>query len=260
MTELDDNILDRAVEQASNPIIIEPTILDAEALKSAPPEPSLAERMASARPVPSIADSGPPKKRGRPPGSKNKATLLRESQDGVRQAGPMKMVAPPPKTKPDDALTASQKHELMLNRAEELSSKVAETINDNLLLVLMSMGTPVELLYKPGQEPKRVKEDSKYTEFAQSITMSPFQANIIGRFLAEMEATETGGKLGAAAADGKGPLIVYGVLSAASMIQYGKSLADAYKKIEPLLSAYRASQAVQEQQQFNQQQTTGGSQ
>ena len=253
MSLQDDNALDSAVNAANGlpPLPDMPP----EALAPALTEGSLADRFKAAPKTEVAANPTQPRKRGRPPGSKNKATLAREAQEGVRKGDAVsgsKIVAPPPKIKKDDGLTSEQRVQNKLARADELASKVADTINDNLLLLLMSMGAPTELLYKPGMEPKRVKDDGKYTEFAQSLTLSPMQANIIGRFLAELEATDAGGKIGTVASDGKGPLIVYGVLSFAAAIQYGKTLKDAYDKFEPLLTQYRASQLV------NQQHDTGG--
>ena len=52
---------------------------------------------------------------------------------------------------------------------------------------------------------------------------------------------------------GKGPLVVYGVLSLAAVIQYTQGLAKMYKTIEPMLAAHRdAMIKQQEQQQPNQ--------
>jgi hypothetical protein len=247
MSETDDNALDAAVNAANGfpPLPDMPP----EALAPAIKEPTLAERFAAAPPVEDV--STPVKRgRGRPPGSKNKSTLAREAQEGVRQAPSQRMVTPPPKPpKPTDELTPQQRAQAKLDRAAELSSKVADTINDNLLLLLMSMGVPEQLIYNPGMAPARVQENSKYTELAQGITLTPMQANIIGRFLAELEATDAGGKIGAVATDGKGPLIIYGVLSFAAAIQYGKTLKDTYDKLAPLLEAHRASLLIQQQHQ-----------
>lgn len=249
------------IEQATSPVVSEPTELGPEAMKAMPPPqpvPSLSERLAAGKSAEQLAADRPPRRGpGRPPGRKNNATLAREAQEGVRKAPAQRMVTPPAK-KGDDGLTSEQRQAAKLARAEKLAESVAETINDNLLLILMSMGCPSEILYKPGQEPKQVKaETSKYTELAQQLTLSSFQANIIGRFLAELEATETGGKVAGAVADGKGPLIVYGVLSLATAIQYTKGLADAYKKFEPMLKAYQEMRAQQEQQGFIRDQTGG---
>ena len=83
-------------------------------------------------------------------------------------------------------------------------------------------------------------------------------ANVWGRFIAEMEATEQGGKLTGLATDGKGPLILYGILSLAGAVQWGKNLMDAYSKFEPLLKAYQAQQAASENIRQQHEQQSGG--
>jgi hypothetical protein len=246
MSEQDDKVLDAAVDAANL------VGLPAEALTPAK-VPTLEERMAAAPKTDAPVTT--PRKRGRPPGSKNKATLQREAEGKAtttREPSGARMVTPPPKPpKPDDGLTPQQRHEHKLQRAAELSEKVADAINDNILLVLMSMGMEPDLLYMPGMAPQQVQVNNKYTPLARMLTIQPMQANTIGRFLAELEETETGGKVTGAVSDGKGPLILYGILSLASVVQYGKNLKDAYEKFEPLLTAYRAQQVDN--------QTTGGS-
>lgn len=263
MTELDDKNLDRAVEQATNPIIRQPTVLDAEALKPM----SLADRLpanpkvGSPKTVPELDEFGnvKPKRRGRPPGSKNKTTLEREAA-ARGSGGGARMVTPPGKgAKPSEGLTLEQRVAHKQARAAELSVKVGEAINDNLMLLLMSMGAPSALIYNPGMEPAQTKAESKYTPLGQQLVLGPMQMNIVGRFLAELEATDIGGKAGAQLSDGKGPLIIYGVLSLGAMIQWAKGLSDAYKQFEPMLKAYQAQQNVAQQQaQQGNQQDTGG--
>ena len=226
------------IEQATNPTITQPVVLGPEELKAH--EPTMAEKLAA----------NPPKRGpGRPPGRKNNATILRESgQPSSTRSS--RIVAPPARTPKEEKQSLEDKqkaHAVKIARAEKLADDVAETINDNMMLLLMAMGVPTELLYKPGMEPTAAKENSKYTPLAQQLALGPMQSQFIGRFLAEMEATETGGKIGASVSEGKGPLILYGILSGAAMIQWGKGLMDAYKNIEPLLKAYQAEQIRQQQ-------------
>ncbi len=246
------------IVEASSSVITEPMELDSEALKAHPapiPEATMAQRLASAPPTSDVMSA--PKRRGRPAGSKNKSTIARENATQINRGA--RMVIPPgKKAKEDDGLTADQRREAKLTRADKLATTVSDTINDNLMLLLMSLGMPSELLYMPGKAPKEVKVDEKYTALAKQLTIDPMQAHIIGRFLAEMEATETGGKVGTAISDGKGPLIIYGILSVAAGVQWGKNLMDAYKAFEPMLADFKARQNVAEQQKFNAQQTTGG--
>jgi hypothetical protein len=235
-------IVEKATQDAreGSPILTVPVVLDSEALKSH--EPTMAEKLAA----------NPPKRGpGRPPGRKNNSTLLREQ--GQAPSTRTSKIVPPratPQKVPELSLEDKQKaHAVKIARAEKLADDVAETINDNMMLLLMAMGVPTSLLYKPGMEPTAAKENSKYTPLAQQLALGPMQSQFIGRFLAEMEATETGGKIGASVSEGKGPLILYGILSGAAMIQWGKGLMDAYKNIEPMLKAFQAEQTRQQQEQ-----------
>ena len=235
-------------EQATSPIITTPVVLDDEALKSTsfpwledadkPTAGTIVNRPKKEVPLSSPTKARattPTKPRGRPPGSKNKP------KDGVK-----------PQVVPDlDELR--KKAEAISARSDELAVKVADTINENLMLLLTSLGTPASFLYLPGQEPKTAASNSKYTELGNSIALSPHQANIIGHFLAHLEQTDTGQKVGSMTGVGKGPLVVYGVLSRAAVIQYTQGLAKMYKTIEPMLAAHRdAMIKQQEQQQPNQ--------
>lgn len=219
---------------------------------------SLKDRLASA-PKP---DPTAPRRRGRPPGSKNRTTLEREANEGIRPPpGPGakipstgRVTAP----KPGQELTPEQKREHKRHRAEELSDKVADAVNENIMLLLISMGAPPELLYKPGHIPAKVTEHSKYTPIGAQLTLDKMQSNILGHFLAELEATDMGGKAAGIATDGKGPLVIYGILSVATVLQYGKGLMEAYANFKPLLEQYEAQQRVTQQQDFNSQQATGG--
>lgn len=225
----------------------DPDFLSEEAMKPAT-IPSLAERMQRAKPPSEVLADKTPKRRGRPPGSKNATTIAKAKTEAIKSG----FVKPGD----DDDLTPSQKHEARVARGQKLGTDVADTINDNLMLLLMSMGMPAKMLYMPGHIPEQQK-DPKYTVVAQQLTVSPFQANIIGRFLAEMEATETGGKLTGSLSEGKGPLIIYGILSLAVVGQYVRGLTTAYKQFEPLLKEYMAQQQGVKANPYDQHQTGG---
>ena len=205
---------------------------------------SLAERLRTqAKPTDEIKPA--PRRRGRPPGSKNKSTLEREAREAEARASGRPVLKPPsggsPRgDKPEQPTeTVDQRRRRMAARADYLATKVGDTINDNLMLLLMSMGMPAEMIYKPGYIPKGATSD-KYTDAAMMLTLGPQQTNILGHFLAAVENTDTGGKISGAVTDGNGPLIIYGILSAAVMVQWGKNLMDAYRKFEPLLTQYNA--------------------
>lgn len=260
MADMTEEEAKRLLSQATSPVVDTPVNLGPEETKPWP-VPDLSEPTAPQ----SLGDrlkTAPKRKPGRPPGAKNRATLAKEAAAVGGSEGARIMSGPsrgPSKPK-EPQLDPKQKHDLKIARAEKLSDDVASTINDNLLMILMAMGCPAELLYTDGNIPKKVLENSKYTPLAQQIMIGETQSNIIGRFLAEMETTDGGGKVSAAINDGKGPLVLYGVLSLAVGAQYVSGLMTAYKNMEPLLKAYAEQQkAARNIASSHAQQDTGGS-
>ena len=245
------------ITQSDTPVVQQPMVLDEEALK---PVDLMSRMMAEAK-IAAPAEQAGPKRRGRPPGSRNRSTIEAEQAVLGRPPSGSRMVSPPSrsdKTKPDDELTAEQKRELKLKRAADLSDQISSTVNDNLMLMLTSMGVPSQLLYKPGREPKRVTEDSKYTELAGNICLSPMQAGIFGRFAAEFEATEYGKKVSSTTSTGNGALYLYGLLALGAGVQYVQGLQKFYSQMKPLLEAYQANIRQQQASQQQPVETTGG--
>jgi hypothetical protein len=240
-----------ATVQGDSPILTEPTELDAEATKPAITIPSLEERLraapSSVRPGvnPIDPDTGKPK-RGRP----RKAAAPKAEAPSRGKSRTSK-----PDDKPEDTRTPREKAEAIKARSEELTVQVADTINDNLMLLLTSVGVPAALLYKPGQEPQVAQTSNKYTPLGNSIAMSAQQADVIGHFLAHLEQTDQGQRVTAVAGQGKAPLLVYGLLSVGAVVQYTNGLAKMYKNIAPYLEQYKAQQLTQQvNEQRNQEQ------
>lgn len=251
-------------ETLPNPTIAEE--LTAAALTAASDSPTLADRLRAGPPTnvtmrEEVAGAkATPKPRGRPPGSRNKAKdPSTPTQPRRRGVGGDRPIIDVKVTEPDDGLTTEERHAAKLAKAEKYAVMVSETVNDNLLMILMSMGCPANFLYTEGNAPKQVVENQKYTDLAKQLTMDPKVSEFVGRFLAEMETTGIGGSVAGAVQDGKAPLIIYGILSLAGIVQWGRGLADAYKTIGPMLEQYKAYQAAQAAQrnQENIQQTGG---
>lgn len=224
-----------APPNAEVPPFVDPP-LDDEAMMSAPPSGSLAERLAKGKSAAQVVSETKTTgaRRGRPPGSRNKPR-----------------VPPTNRTLPRNEssdLTQDQKHEHKLGRAEVLTTQVSSAINDNIASLLLMAGVPPEMVYKEGHIPKEVIENEKYQPIVASLMMPNQTAKSIGRFLAEMETTDVGGKFGSAVTDGKAPLIVYGLFSALGILQWGKQSMDTINKLKPLMDAYQAQQNVRAQQ------------
>ncbi len=241
--------------QSDSPVVQQPMVLDDEALR---PVDLMSRMLAEAKIAPPSEPSGP-RRRGRPVGSRNKATIEAEQSALGKAPSGSRIVSPPGRPpKPDDELTAEQKRELKARRAEDLSEKIASGVNDNLMLMLTSMGVPPSLLYKPGREPKKVEESSKYTEFAGNVCLSPMQANIFGKFLAEAEGTDLGKKVSGSTGGGNGALFLYGVLSLGAAVQYVQGLQKFYSQMKPMLDAYQANVAREQAEKARTQQSNGG--
>jgi hypothetical protein len=241
-----------ATVQSDNPILTESTELDAEATKPAISIPSLEERLRAAPATfkagtnPIDPETGKPK-RGRP----------RKAAAEKAPAKPRVVGTPSKPIKPDeiDTRTPQEKAEAIRARADELTSRVADTINDNLMLLLTSMGVPSALLYKPGMEPKVTQTANKFTPLGNQIAMSAQQADVIGHFLAHLEQTDQGQRVTSFTGQGKLPLVMYGLLSVGAVVQYTQGLAKMYNTLQPYLEQYKAQQLAQQtNEQRNQEQ------
>lgn len=232
--------------------------LTSEALKPAGPS-LLAEIEAQAAAANKVAEAGrqatlastasvPRRGRGRPPGSKNKSTLERE-RIAASLPPPRQPNVPPsetPKREPPTAEEILAKKRARESRANDISAKIQEDLNDGIMMLLVSMGVPAELLYKEGYVPEHQVKASKFTPLASNVVVGPLQANVYGKFLAALEDTETGRKVTGNTSTGNGPLIVYGLLSIAASVQYVQGLSQFTKNISPILEAYKAAQLTEQ--------------
>lgn len=240
--------------QATNPAITGPVTLDSEALKST--DVSNLDRLNAIYPKLAKATGGDGSKpRGRPKGSKNKSTLEREASQvssprdtrtptqrmyGSRQASSTT-------TPKADELTPQQRSAAKHARVNEIADKISEGFNDNIAMVLSSMGMPTEAIYKPGREPKRVADSSPYTEFVGQILISPGQAEMWAKFLTELEQTELAKKLtGSAEGNSNVAMLVYGAGSILMAMQYLQGVSTFYKQMKPLLDQMKAMKLEQE--------------
>lgn len=178
---------------------------------------------------------------GRPRGSRTATSSA--SSTRVPPPGNARRVAPPPPPVNPDAPTAEERAAAIGARTSELQEKIAEGINETIMLGLTSIGIPVALLYKPGQEPAMAMESEKYTDLAKGMLVSPNQARFWARFAAEMEQTERGKSLTAATGSGNAPLFIYGALSLLTGVQYIQTATNTLRNLKPYLDQYQAAQA-----------------
>lgn len=245
------------IVRSDNPIIDSATTLDNEALK---PAVTSVDKLATAYPgikPPATDTTNTPKRRGRPPGSKNKKTLEREKSTVTPPTRDFRTGA--------DILTsrqASQKREeekqkippgelkvIKKNETEVLADTIASELNEKIAMALIMMGAPQYLVYKEGQAPKVFKKDSPYADAISPLLIDEGTASIWARFAVELKHTSVGEKITSGEGNGNSTisLILYGVLSVLTGAQYVRGLAEFYKQFAPFMEAYKQAQQAQEQ-------------
>jgi len=200
----------------------------------------------------------PPKRIGRPPGSKNKSTIYREQQGIKQEPAKVKMVIPPPRAPAKRAVDTEEeqdKKEAIAReklakkklRAVEIEVKIREDLNDFIMSTLISVGVPVDALYKPGMAPVPKRSNTnKYTDLGNILAVSDMQASVWARFAAEVEATDSGKKVASVVSgDSKIPLVIYGLGSLVMGVQYMRGVMPVLQRISEANNAMKQSQEQQ---------------
>ena len=244
------------IQQSDSPIINEPTLLGEEALKPAD-QSDLLQRMMREAEARKALEPEQPKRRGRPPGP-GRSRLVTPGSSVPSGSGSTEKLKTPAEIERDRVARREAKQ----RRAAELNETILQGVNEQIILALTSMGVPAKLLYKEGQIPRAVASNSKYSDFAGRVLISPHQADNFAKFIVELEGTELGKKATGMSGDGKGPLYFYGIMSVFAAIQYLQGLSTFYKELKPLLDAYQAAQmhnAARAQQEQEDKQAASGS-
>lgn len=173
------------------------------------------------------------KTRGRPPGTVSARSTINAPRQPPKPAKP--------ELTPEQILAAKKK------RADQLAKSLESVINDNIIEVVMSLGIPAQMLYKPGMVPESAPSNSPYSDLGQKLVLGPQQLNSIGRFIAEIEGTSIGEKLPAAGGNSPMPMIFYGILSLAGIAQYVQGLAQVGKMFKQFNEAQERNKKQQEQ-------------
>jgi hypothetical protein len=173
------------------------------------------------------------KRRGRPPGSKNRPKV--DATGHVSYQGP----TPPPKTSP---ITTSEAIEKKV-RAKQLlakrrSAQVQTELNEGILMLLVSGGVPPEMLYK--EPPEILDDSSNYQPLAKRILFSKTEANILGRAAAEIESSQWGTAASSKlVGDSPLPMIISSVLGVAVLVSHFKGVMKVRDELAPYLEAYK---------------------
>ena len=157
-----------------------------------------------------------------------------------------KIVPPRTNGKQDDEPKPTKRtKEEKKKRADELTKKITEEFNENVLEILMTLGMPAEMLYKEGHIPAHAPTNSIYTPIGDKLTIAKDQAYYMSKFVTEMEDTSIGKKFsGVAGGDSKLPLLFYGAMSGVSMLQWAKGLQEVMAEIKKLQDLQRQAQII----------------
>lgn len=164
-----------------------------------------------------------PRRRGRPPGSRNRSAAEKLAD-----------------TNPDAAkeLEAQAKREAKKRRAEELEKQIYTELNDQLMSMVITMfSVPAEFLYNPGKEPTVAAKDDRFTELGQMFAIPPGLAKSVGRLASELEQTEAGSKISGVTQNSNVGLIVAGGMTIFGTVQYARRISSTLEKIRPFLEA-----------------------
>lgn len=188
-----------------------------------------------------------PRRRGRPPGSKNKpktdtATGQLSWSGGQRPRQTAGGASPPPT---DEDI--KKRIEAKRRKAKEYEARILKEGNEALMQLFMATGVPAGLLYiKP---PEASTLTPNFTPLANRIAIQPMQAKVIGLTMAEWEGSTIGGKM-AMGLMRDSPLRL-AVLSIASVLMVGqqvKTVMDLKKEFQPFINAYKKSKNPQAQE------------
>lgn len=219
------------IYESQSPVVRDPTALTEDATRSSSGDDLMRILGSQTR------------RRGRPPGSKNKPKMDRET--GQLSGGPR------PRQEATTAQQAQQVRERRIRdkkrRASELEDKILKDANEAIMSILMGAGVPGEILYQQGHIPEQKVSGSHYTPIGNKIAIQRFEARVLALTLAEMEGSDIGGKISSKIAeDSPIRLAFLGIASVLVVSQHVKGVLEMRKQFEPYLKAYQEAKRAQE--------------
>jgi hypothetical protein len=232
------------VTQATSPLITEPESLSSEAMKAA--DASLMARIGastapSSSPFNTRIGASTSRRRGRPPGSKNKpkidpvtgevVTTIRRTNTTSREPTPEE--------------ERKRKLEDKKKRAKEWENRIVSDVNDIIMDALIGVGIPPNFLYV-NPPPAKI-EQSNFTALGQRISIKRTHAKVWGNTLAEFEASDYGGRVSdALVGDSPIRLLILGLLSLGMAGQYVRGLLQLKEQFQPFIEAAQANKKAQQ--------------
>lgn len=242
-------------------------LLDADATLEYETPKSLEERLKEYALKPDDGEPKPKRGRGRPPGSKNKATLAKEASTvspGTvdRRTATQRMAveasrrkaADSAAKKEDDTRTPEEKRAAYNTRVEDLAVSISENVNGHIAELLGAAGLPTSMIYKEGREPKHVVKDSPYTDLVDRVMVPDNTVESWAKLWAQVELTDWGKRLagtGGGTGNSNIGLLIAAALSVLGTVQYVQGLNEFARQMKPMLDAYKQSQDIRDQQERN---------
>lgn len=213
-----------------------------DAIAPMPPPPSIIpkDEVQFSYIPPTPTPSSTPRRRGRPPGSKNRL------KDDVSMNSPMTMNTgnkgrprQPSSNDPIDETRASKEEKKA--RAAQYSAYIVDELNDKLFMFIIgATAIPAEAIYKNGRVPPKAQTNPNLTEFGNSIAIPADVADSWGKLLAELTYTNAGkGLLKAGSNPGTG-IAIAALTALFSSYRY-------FQQLKPTLEIIRKAQQQSQQ-------------
>ncbi|MEM0142901.1 MAG: hypothetical protein QXL94_02970 [Candidatus Parvarchaeum sp.] len=158
----------------------------------------------------------PPKRRGRPPGSKNKVDSTKTDKNAKIKA-----------------------------RQEAYSKMITDDFNDYVMSALITIGIPAEYIYKEGKAPIAIASYDKYTDLGNALAIKPVQAKVIANFMAAVENTDGTSKYVEKYTNGRAAIALKGLLAIGATGIYLGQINKVMVKLMPFIKAKREAESGQ---------------
>jgi hypothetical protein len=172
--------------------------------------------------------------RGRPIGSRNRPKEETET----------------PRPKQQTEVDKNREAKARKERIENMAQGIADGLNEQIMLFLMSQGVPSAVLYQNNMAP--VKKESIYTSIGERVIVQPLQANAVASFLVTLDENTVSSDALEKLSSGTAGLVIKGCFAVGTVAIYVRGLAKAWEQMQPMLRAKRVYEEQRKKSQFGQ--------
>lgn len=149
---------------------------------------------------------------------------------------------------PTDSDKAKEKLEAKKARVKELQGKLSGEYNDFLLEFYVAQIPQLQPghLWKSGQAPHH-EASTKYTDVGNILSVNDFMATSLAHFAAELEYSDRGQAVTGAVSSGPVGMILWGLMSLASVGMYVKGLKEVMDRLSAIQAAQERMRQAQQQ-------------